>query len=76
MRKKTKQVKPAIGNIWARPKMPVTFRAEIMPGMSREERTFRIDEVLSNGRVTLQDFIGEYRETAFEAINFLRDKVN
>ncbi len=74
MRKKNKQVNPAIGNIWARPKMPVTFRAEIMPGKSREERTFRIDEVLSNGRVTLQDFIGEYRETAFEAINFLRDK--
>lgn len=54
--------------------MPVTFRAEIMPGLSREERTFRIDEVLTNGRVTLQDFVGEYRETAFEAINFLRDK--
>ncbi|MGE3466144.1 MAG: hypothetical protein AB7J13_04365 [Pyrinomonadaceae bacterium] len=61
-------------NIWARPQMNVTFRAEIMPGVEREERTFRIEAVLPNGRVTLQDFPGEYRETAFEAINFLRDK--
>jgi hypothetical protein len=62
-------------NIWARPKMNVTFRAEIMPGTLREERTFRIETVLSNGRVTLEEFAGEYRESAFEAINFLRDKV-
>ena len=62
------------GNIWARPEMPVTFRAEIMPGLPREERTFRIKKVLTNGRVTLHDFVGEFRETAFEAINFLREK--
>ncbi|CAN5159798.1 hypothetical protein BH20ACI2_BH20ACI2_04180 [soil metagenome] len=61
-------------NIWARPKMNVTFRAEIMPGTLREDRTFRIEKVLSNGRVTLERFAGEYRESAFEAINFLRDK--
>ena len=61
-------------NIWARPEMNVTFRAEIMPGISREDRTYRIAKVLSNGRVTLHGFIGEFRETAFEAINFLRDK--
>lgn len=60
--------------IWARPEMNVTFRAEIMPGMHREERTYRIQKVLSNGRVTLHGFAGEFRETAFEAINFLRDK--
>ena len=54
--------------------MPVTFRAEIMPGLAREERTFRIKKVLANGRVTLHDFVGEFRETAFEAINFLREK--
>jgi hypothetical protein len=54
--------------------MRVTFRAEIMPGRGREERTYRIREVLSNGRVTLHDFPGEYRETAFEGLNFLRDK--
>lgn len=54
--------------------MNVTFRAEIMPGATREERTFRIEKVFTNGRVKLHDFVGEYRETAFEKINFLRDK--
>ena len=61
-------------NIWARPEMQVTFRAEIMPGRTREERTYRIAEVLSNSRVVLHGLPGEYRETAFEGINFLRDK--
>ena len=60
--------------IWAGPEMRVTFRAEIMPDASREERTFRIHTVLPNTRVVLHDFPGEYRETAFEPINFLRDK--
>lgn len=54
--------------------MHVTFRAEIMPGASREERTFRISSVLPNARVMLHDFPGEFRETAFEKLNFLRDK--
>jgi len=61
-------------NVWARPEMQVTFRAEIMPGREREERTFRIKEVLPNGRIRLYDFIGEHRQGAFEPINFLRDK--
>jgi hypothetical protein len=61
-------------NVWARPEMKVTFRAEIMPGRDREQRTFRIKQVLSNGRITLYDFIGEHRQGAFEPINFLRDK--
>ncbi|MBV9216597.1 MAG: hypothetical protein JO053_10495 [Acidobacteria bacterium] len=60
--------------VWARPEMNVTFRAEIMPGTAREERTFRIEKVLPNGRVTLYGFKGEYRETAFETLNFLREK--
>ena len=63
-------------NTWARPEMNVTFRAEIMPGASREERTFRIENVLNNGRVTLHDFPGEYREAAFEPQNFIRDRNN
>lgn len=62
-------------SVWARPKMNVTFRAEIMPGVEREDRTHRIDKVLSNGRVTLHEFPGEFRQTAFEKINFLREKV-
>ena len=63
-----------IEGVWARPEMHVTFRAEIMPGLPREERTFRIEKVLTNERVTLHGFPGEYRETAFEVINFLREK--
>jgi hypothetical protein len=65
--------RPAL-DIWARPEMHVTFRAEIMPDRTREERTYRIQTVLPNARVTLHDLPGEYRETAFEEINFLRDK--
>ncbi len=45
-----------------------------MPGIPREERTFRIETVLGNARVTLHGFPGEFRETAFEKINFLREK--
>ena len=62
----------AAPNIWARPEMAVIFRAEVMPGKSREERTFRIQKVLRNGRVVLHDFAGEHRENSFEAINFKR----
>jgi hypothetical protein len=61
-------------NVWARPNMPVTFRAEVMPGKSRSERTFLIEKVLPSGRVTLEGFIGEHRESAFEQINFKRQK--
>ncbi|HEX8289233.1 MAG TPA: hypothetical protein VF556_14635 [Pyrinomonadaceae bacterium] len=69
-----KKQKEIAANVWARPEMLVTFRAEIMPGKNREQRTFRIREVLSNGRVTLYDFAGEHKENEFEALNFLRDK--
>ena len=61
-------------NVWARPEMLVTFKAEIMPGRTREERTFRIKSVRSNGRMMLHDFTGEHREGAFESLNFLRGK--
>lgn len=61
-------------NVWARPEMQVTFRAEVMPGRSREERTFRVKAVLTNGRVTLHEFPDEHREGSFEPINFLRNK--
>jgi hypothetical protein len=53
---------------WARPGMPVTFRAELMPGRSRSERTFRVAEVLPSGRITLEEFTGEHAESEFEAI--------
>ena len=53
---------------WARPGMPVTFRAELMPGRSRAERTFRVAEVLPSGRVTLEEFNGDHAEPEFEAL--------
>lgn len=64
-----KIVKPSV---WARPQMNVTFRAEIMPGKNREQRTFKIEKVLSNGRVILEDFSGEHRESEFESVRFER----
>lgn len=57
-------------SVWARPEMKITFRAEVMPGKKREERTFRIKEVLRNGRVTLYDFVGEHRQSSFEPMDF------
>ncbi len=59
-------------SVWARPEMAITFRAEIMPGKNSEERTFRVSEVLRNGRVTLYEFAGEHRESEFEAVKFKR----
>jgi hypothetical protein len=58
-----------VGDVWARPGMRVTFRAELMPGRDRDSRTFRVKELLASGRVLLQDFEGEHTETEFEAIS-------
>ena len=53
---------------WARPGMPVTFRAELMPGRSRVERTFRVAEIQPSGRVPLEEVAGDHAESEFEAI--------
>jgi hypothetical protein len=53
---------------WARPGMGVTFRAELMPGRSRAERTFRVSEIFPSGRVALEDFSGEHAESEFEPV--------
>lgn len=74
-KRKSQQKAPVISKVWARPEMQVTFRAEIMPGRSREDRTYRIKSVRPNGRVTLYDFPDEHREGEFERINFLRGLV-
>jgi len=58
-----------VGDVWARPGMIVTFRAELMPGRDREDRTFRVKELLSSGRVSLQGVDGEHTETEFEALS-------
>jgi hypothetical protein len=53
---------------WARPGMSVTFRAELMPGRSRAERTFRVEGVHTSGRVTLEGFTGDHAESEFEPV--------
>ena len=55
-------------NVWARPGMPVVFRAELMPGLNRPERTFRVAEVLPSGRVLLDAIAGEHAENEFEPL--------
>jgi hypothetical protein len=56
------------GSVWARPGMPVTFRAELMPGRDREARTFRVKELLPSGRVVLSGVEGEHAEKEFEPV--------
>jgi hypothetical protein len=46
--------------------MTVTFRAELMPGRDREERTAHIKELLPSGRVLLQEVDGEHAQNEFE----------
>lgn len=51
---------------WASPGMPIIFRAEVMPGRARQERTFLVAKVLSSGRVLLEGLKGEHKRTEFE----------
>lgn len=67
-RRKHLQATKRAGDVWARPGMPVTFRAELMPGRDRHERTFRVKELLASGRVSLQGADGEHTEKEFEPI--------
>jgi len=60
------------GDVWARPGMMVTFRAELMPGRERVERTFQVKVLLPSGRVLLHDVDGEHAEKEFEPIQFNR----
>ena len=59
-----------VGDVWARPGMRVTFRAELMPGRDSDDRTFKVKELLPSGRVSLHDFEGEHTENEFENISF------
>ena len=56
-------------DVWARPGMLVTFRAELMPGRESRERTFRVKELLPSGRVSLHGAEGEHAAREFEAIH-------
>ena len=55
-------------DVWARPGMTVTFRAELMPGRDREDRTARVKELLPSGRVLLYEVAGEHAEKEFDPI--------
>ena len=55
-------------NVWARPGMTVTFRAELMPGRDREARTARVRELLPSGRVLLYEVAGEHAQNEFDVI--------
>ena len=57
-------------DVWARPGMMVTFRAEVMPGVEKERRTFRVKEVMPNGSVTLHELDGEHAEKSFVPLEF------
>jgi hypothetical protein len=61
-----------VGDVWARPGMTVTFRAELMPGRDRTERSFRVKELLSSGRVSLHGVDGEHAEKEFEPVQYDR----
>ncbi len=60
------------GDVWARPGMPVTFRAELMPGRDRLERTFLVEKLLPSGRVSLRGVDGEHAEKEFDPVQFDR----
>ena len=57
---------PRAGDVWARPGMSVTFRAELMPGRSAPERTFRVARVLGSLRVLVEGIAGEHTATEFD----------
>jgi hypothetical protein len=70
--KRNVQTQRKASDVWARPGMPVTFRAELMPGRDRHERTFLVKELLPSGRVSLHEVDGEHAEKEFEAVQFDR----
>ena len=72
LRKKNVQTEKKVVGVWARPGMPVTFRAELMPGRDRGERTFLVKDLLPSGRVSLHGVHGEHAEKEFDPIQFDR----
>lgn len=71
-KRKNMHAERKMGDVWARPSMMVTFRAELMPGRERHERTFRVKELLSRGRVSLHGVDGEHVEKEFEPVQLDR----
>ena len=48
--------------------MQLTFRAEVMPGRERDQRTFTVARVLAGGRVELIGLTGQHTMTEFEPV--------
>lgn len=67
-KKKNVLTEKKAGDVWARPGMQVTFRAELMPGRDRNQRSFVVKELLSSGRVSLHGVDGEHAQKEFEPI--------
>jgi hypothetical protein len=55
-------------NGWVSVGMPLTFRAEVMPGLDRDRRTFTVAHVLTDGRVELSGLFGQHGEAEFEPL--------
>jgi hypothetical protein len=72
LKKRKVEAPKRVGGVWARPGMPVTFRAELMPGRGRHQRTFLVKELLPSGRVSLQGVDGEHAEKEFEPVQLDR----
>lgn len=72
LKKRRVEAPKRVGGVWARPGMPVTFRAELMPGRDRHQRTFLVKELLPSGRVSLEEVDGEHAEKEFEPVKFDR----
>jgi hypothetical protein len=71
-RKKRKAPSPVksrkLAHAWASIGMPLTFRAEVMPGRESALRTYTVARVLPNGRVELSGMFGQHGEAEFEAV--------
>lgn len=72
LKRKNMEAPKKAGDVWARPGMLVTFRAELMPGREGDERTFRVKELLPSGRVSLHGVDGEHAEKEFERVQLDR----
>lgn len=48
--------------------MALTFRAEVMPGRDRIERTFKVTKVLRNARIELAKLEGQHSLAEFERV--------
>src|ERR1041384_3876342 len=71
-KRNNRSVNRKASDVWARPGMPVTFRAELMPGRDRQQRTFLVKELLPSGRVSLSGADGEHAEKEFEPVHLDR----